>query len=294
MGNFYTFDLEVNYYNMPHNKLDDVIGELSLNDFRLLHSVHSFAQRKNESSIMLSMSQIYEHSKLHKVHIAKARENLVKFGLLIVEQDSRKQYTYTIPNPISGQPVRYKAVNGYGDPIAIYDYTDADGKLVYQALRYKNKKFNQRKPHPTKPDKWIYDVKDCKPLPYRLQELKNASVVAITEGEEDVKSILSMNLMDADFCPIAATTRSGGVGKWTPEQLEHLRGKQVLLVGDNDDVGKDYMHTMRMALEGIAESVSMVHIPSECKDISEYLKGHSADEFTELLEVDWLASNVQI
>jgi len=279
---------------MPHNKLDDVLGELSLNEFRLLHSVHSFAQRKNESSIVLSLSQIYEHSRLHKVHIAKARENLVKYGLLIVKQDDHKRHTYTIPNPISGQPVRYKSAGAHGEPIAVYDYMDADGRLIYQVCRYANKHFVQRRPHPTKHGKWIYDLKECKPLPYRLRELKAAAVVAITEGEEDVKSILSMDLTDGGFCPIAATTRSGGVGQWTADQLEHLRGKQVLLVGDNDDPGRDYMHAMRESLDGIAESVSRVTLPPEYKDISEYLKVHSADEFIGLLEVDWLVNRVQI
>jgi hypothetical protein len=39
-----------------------------------------------------------------------------------------------------------------------YDYTDANGQLVYQALRYREpdggKTFRQRQPHPTSPGEW--------------------------------------------------------------------------------------------------------------------------------------------
>lgn len=60
---------------------------------------------------------------------------------------------------------------------AIYDYTDADGAVLYQVLRYHGKEFKQRRPDGSSGHVW--GLGGCAPVPYRLQKLRNAEFVAV-------------------------------------------------------------------------------------------------------------------
>ena len=55
-----------------------------------------------------------------------------------------------------------------GRVVATYDYTDADGKLLYQVLRYEPKAFSQRRPDGN--GGWIPKLEERRVL-YRLSEL---------------------------------------------------------------------------------------------------------------------------
>src|SRR3990167_3791982 len=52
---------------------------------------------------------------------------------------------------------------------ATYDYTDADGKLLYQVIRYQPKAFKQRRPDGK--GGWIWDMKGITPTLYHSDEL---------------------------------------------------------------------------------------------------------------------------
>ena len=52
--------------------------------------------------------------------------------------------------------------------VATYDYRDAGGDLIFQAVRMKPKSFRQRRPDPDGKNGWTWNLKDVAPFPYRL------------------------------------------------------------------------------------------------------------------------------
>ena len=56
--------------------------------------------------------------------------------------------------------------------IATYDYTDANGNLLYQVVRYDPKGFRQRRPNGS--GGWLWNLKGIKPVLYRLPEVLQA------------------------------------------------------------------------------------------------------------------------
>ena len=64
--------------------------------------------------------------------------------------------------------------NGNGDKgkskiVAVYDYPDENGKLLYQSVRFIPKSFRQRRSDGS--GGWIWDLKGVRRVPYRLPEL---------------------------------------------------------------------------------------------------------------------------
>jgi CHC2 zinc finger len=53
---------------------------------------------------------------------------------------------------------------------AIYDYTDAAGKLLYQVLRYRGKSFKQRRPDGA--GGWHWGLSDVQRVPFRLPKMR--------------------------------------------------------------------------------------------------------------------------
>ncbi len=148
--------------------------------------------------------------------------------------------------------------------INTYDYKDEAGKLLYQVLRYEPKTFRQRRPD--EKGGWIYSMKDIRRVLYQLPDLTKADGVIIVEGEKDADSLGSLGFM--------ATTASGGAGNWLPiEELEVLRGKEVILIPDNDEAGVKHMQKVASSLEGIAGTIRRLDLPGLPKkgDISDWI-----------------------
>ncbi|MEO0250179.1 MAG: hypothetical protein ABIN58_11775, partial [candidate division WOR-3 bacterium] len=79
--------------------------------------------------------------------------------------------------------------------VATYDYQDADGKLLYQVVRYEPKGFAQRRPDGA--GGWRWDLRDVKPVLYHLPDLLAApadSTVYLCEGEKDCGSLRALGL----------------------------------------------------------------------------------------------------
>ena len=67
-----------------------------------------------------------------------------------------------------------------------YDYTDKDGKLLHQAVRFEGKSFSQRRPDGN--GGWIWNLKGVKRTLYRLPEViknLNKMTIIIVEGEKE-------------------------------------------------------------------------------------------------------------
>ena len=74
--------------------------------------------------------------------------------------------------------------------VKTYDYTDADGRLLFQVCRFDPKDFRQRRPNGN--GGWIYDLKGIEPVLYRLPQIGKAQEVLIVEGEKDADNLCGL------------------------------------------------------------------------------------------------------
>src|SRR5262245_2055718 len=150
-----------------------------------------------------------------------------------------------------------------GRIVAPYDYVDEHGALLYQVCRLEPKSFRQRRPDGK--GGWIWSVKDCRRIPYRLPELLTYpdACVFVCEGEKDADRVAAL-----DHC---ATTVA--CGDWTDDCVNALAGRDVLILEDNDDAGRKKALEAAQALHGQAKSVRIVRLPGlpEKGDVSDWL-----------------------
>ena len=86
--------------------------------------------------------------------------------------------------------------------IAEYDYTDEQGALLFQVVRYLPKEFRQRRPDGR--GGWTWNVNDVRRVLYRLPALQKQKTVFVVEGEKDADTLAELGL--------TATTNAGGAG----------------------------------------------------------------------------------
>ena len=168
----------------------------------------------------------------------------------------------------------------FGKIVETYDYRDADGKLIFQAVRMEPKDFRQRQPKDG--GGWKWSVKGCKVVPYRLPELSKADpadVVFIVEGEKDVDRLRGLGF--------TATCNAGGAGKWKPAHSEYLAGRHVVVLEDNDSPGAKHAQQAAKSLQGKAASVKVIQLPGlpAKGDVSDWLDaGGTADKLRAIVE----------
>ena len=161
----------------------------------------------------------------------------------------------------------------------VYYYTDEKGNSLFEVLRKPNKEFPQRR---LVNGKYIWKLNGVRRVPYRLKELveseKDGAMVFICEGEKDVDNIRNLEL--------TATCNPGGAGKWRKEYSNLLKGRDVVLLPDNDDPGRNHMETVARMSHGIAKTIKIVNLPEleEKQDISDWLhNGNSIDDLLQLV-----------
>ena len=114
---------------------------------------------------------------------------------------------------------------GHDDHI-IYNYCDESGTVLYQKVRAFPKKFWLQKPDGGK-------LNGVRRVPYRLPELiKSTRVVYLVKGEKDCDTLFSHGL--------TATCNDSGAGNWKPEFNEFLKGRDVVILEDNDEKGRKH------------------------------------------------------
>ena len=155
---------------------------------------------------------------------------------------------------------------------AEFSYEDASGEVVFvvERVEYQNadgtyvetkgkrrKTFRAKRPDPDRPGQSIWNTTGTPVVPYRLPELIEAVAMArpilVVEGEVKVDLLRSWN--------VPATCSAGGAGKWRVEHAEHLRGADVVLIPDNDEVGFKHVAKVGEMLSGIARRVRLVILP---------------------------------
>lgn len=173
-----------------------------------------------------------------------------------------------------GAPIWEKMTPASGQPEAIYSYTDALGKPLFQVLRLPNKKFYQRRPDGM--DGWIYKTSDIQKVLYHLPDVVSAKYVIVCEGEKDVDNLKAAQHESHEDC--AVTTSPGGAGKWLDTFSPYLAGKQVLILPDNDEAGRKHANQIALSIHECAYSVKILELPGlpEKGDVSDFLKEHTA------------------
>ena len=168
-------------------------------------------------------------------------------GLIVYShaQDDNLKCKDWVFRKLGMQPFRIRPNNGSTNGAAAspskivkaYDYKDADGKLLYQVVRYEPKDFRHRQPDGK--GGWIYKGAERRVL-YRLADLMKYpdATVFVCEGEKDADRVASLG-----YC---ATTVASG--KWTADCISALRGRDVVILADNDETGRKKAEDAAVAL----------------------------------------------
>ena len=193
----------------------------------------------------------------------------------------------------ASQPKEKKPSFDRNNIVAEYHYTDAVGELVYKVLRDVRKNFNQCRPDPNNPGKWIWNLQYVKRVPYGLPMLLDESRcnVYIVEGEKDADN-LNQLFYDCGKSSCVATTSAGGsnsASKWPGFIDEYnLADRRVFVVPDNDAPGLTFGRAICKAFRNAdCNSVKMVSLP--VKDISDLIElrrseGKQPDEIFQEIE----------
>lgn len=151
------------------------------------------------------------------------------------------------PTPNTGTPERARIV-------ATYDYRDADGDLVFQVVRLDPKSFRQRR---WVDGAWVWSLGDTAPVLYRLPEVLAAAQdgqrVYVVEGEKDADALVAEGYV--------ATTSPMGAGKWRDAFADALRGAEVIVIPDHDDVGRAHAEQVAAACTAVGCPVRVVRLP---------------------------------
>jgi hypothetical protein len=165
-----------------------------------------------------------------------------------------------------------------GEIVAVYDYADAAGVLLFQVVRFRPKGFRTRRPNGQ--GGWIYGLAGIQPQLYRLPRVVAADVVLIVEGEKDVETAERLALPDG----WAVTTSPFGACQWRHRYSRVLAGKRVYICPDTDKAGHDHVMQLGLSLYGWAREIRIVALPRTVKDLTEWIDdGADAEAFNILL-----------
>ncbi len=171
----------------------------------------------------------------------------------------------------------------------IYDYTDDAENLIFQVVRYEPKSFKQRRPDGK--GGWIWNLQGVQLVPFNLPAVITAKSVIIVEGEKDVLSLKGIGLV--------ASCNAQGAGKWRGEYNECFRGKDIVLLPDNDEPGHKHALQVAINLHGIAKTVRVVELPGlpDKGDVSNWIsKGGTKEQLIEIIKntPEWEPRNEEL
>lgn len=145
---------------------------------------------------------------------------------------------------------------------ARYNYTDEFGNLLAQKTRWSDKHFSWSRPDGR--GGWVKGRGKLQIPPYNLPAIISAERVYIVEGEKDVETLKALNV------PAGCSPDGAGAGKWKDYYSGYFRGKQVVIIQDNDEVGKAFAAETASALKGIAESVRLIDLSKIWPELPEH------------------------
>ena len=155
----------------------------------------------------------------------------------------------------------------HGEAIAVYDYRDEAGTLLYQVLRTAGKQFPQRRPDQTAKTGWRWQLGDCRRVLYRLPQIMEAvaagQTVYVTEGEKDAQALVAQGKQ--------ATCNPGGAGKWRAEYAQVLADATVIVCADKDTPGQAHARAVAASLHNVNATVWVVEAADPHKDVAAHL-----------------------
>lgn len=143
-----------------------------------------------------------------------------------------------------------------------YNYTDSFGNTIHQVIRMehpdKKKEFVQRSASGKE------SISGIQTVLYNLPVISGSSWAVVVEGEKDADTLIRWN--------IPATTNSSGAGKWDDSFSETLKGKDVVIIPDNDTAGENHFRLVAAALIGKAKSVKVCRLTKVDKaDVTDWI-----------------------
>lgn len=173
-------------------------------------------------------------------------------------------------------------------PPVQYVYTDEEGTPIYIKFRYFPKNWSIKYYQNGELKAGGLSSSGTRRVLYNLAGIEKAKAdnqpIFFVEGEKDAETLIKLG-----FC--ATTTDAGaGAGKAKPELLESLAGLNVIVMGDNDEVGLSFSDELEKSLAAVAKQIQRIILPSQVdgkptKDITDYLNilGHEKENVYALM-----------
>ena len=160
--------------------------------------------------------------------------------------------------------------------VATYNYTDENGGLLFQKLRYEPKEFSQRRRR--EDGSWDYTMGDVRRVLYNLPEVMahKGRALVIVEGEKDADSLIRRGFL--------ATTSPDGSCKWRDEYTQSLEGRHLaVIIPDSDGPGRKHALMVRGAICGTVIRTVILEL-QDAKDVTEWFQqGHDSLELKGLM-----------
>jgi hypothetical protein len=142
----------------------------------------------------------------------------------------------------------------------IYDYTDENGNLLFQKIRYVPKDFIQRRPDGK--GGWVYSLGDTRRVPYRLPAIIAATpetMIYICEGEKDVDAAVESGLVAT--CNFDGASKDSSKPKWREEYNAFFKGRNVGIIAHKDAAGRAHAQNIAKNLSPLAAEVKVFEVP---------------------------------
>jgi len=211
-------------------------------------------------------------------HGCGKKGDVIHFYAKINSQDTRRDFSEILKGIASDFNIPLETKKRR--MVATYDYVDAGGQQLFQVCRFEPKDFSQRHKDG---EKWVWNLKGIERVLYRLPEVLKAQEVIIVEGERDADNLAAID--------VTATTCPMGAKKWRPEYNDSLRGKDIVLIPDNDNEGKEHMALVGASLNGTTASLKLLELPGlpSKGDVSDWIetftdKTEAAEKLSVMIE----------
>lgn len=161
-----------------------------------------------------------------------------------------------------------------------YDYTDEAGRPLARKVRLDPKGFYWQCPDVN--GGWVNGRKGVRLVPYRLPAICGSDdPIFLVEGERDADRLAAEGVL-------ATSLPDGSNPRQVPRFAEFFRGRQVILLPDNDEPGRRFMAAVAEGLRGVAEYTITVTLPGLAPggDVSDWLdQGFNLWELTHLVSL---------
>lgn len=180
------------------------------------------------------------------------------------------------------------------DPEREHTYTNAIGKVLYKKQIFRNGNGKKDAVWLTLQGDgctWHYNIPQGKHAPiYRLHEISAVAEkapdewIAITEGEKDADSLVSMKIPATSF-PNGCGSVKRGKKLTYPDWLSPFEGRRVVVFGDNDTEGAEYVEALKEKLLPVALALKVI-MPTDLLDmpfnqVAAKKKGYDVTDFIE-------------